>query len=53
MVVGSDGYGKVGYGCHAILWGIPLAVVHQTPKGMKESPYTGMLFGIEIRYMHQ
>ena len=44
MVLDKGGHVPVGYGCHEGLWGVPMPVVHQKPRGLHPEPYNGIVF---------
>ena len=44
MVLDTGGYGPVRYGFHEGFWGVPMSVVHQTPRGLHPELYNGMSF---------
>ena len=44
MVLVTGGYGPVIYGCREGLWGVPMLVVYQIPRGLHPEPYNGICF---------
>ena len=44
MVLGTGGYGTIRSGYYERLRGVPVPVVHQTPRGLHQDSYNGVSF---------